>query len=181
MSVQLTRLVRLKLGAATAKPGPAIGQALGPLGINMAEFCKQFNDVTKNYEKDTPLPVVLSAFSNRTFTFIVKTPPTSWLLKKCAGLELGTPRPGHDWVGVVHCKHIYEIAKIKQTDKHMAHIPLESIARSVVGSTKSVGLKVVNGQESPEELKAILDSIVVVKREAKAKDAKKKDASGGKK
>eukprot|EP01037_Dinobryon_pediforme_P026255 gene26255-28713_t len=73
--------VRLLVGAGAAKPGPAIGQALGPLGVNMAEFCKQFNDRTKNLEKDTPTPVVLSAFSNRTFTFITKTPPTSWMLK----------------------------------------------------------------------------------------------------
>ena len=108
MSVTLVRKVRLRVGAAAAKPGPAIGQvyysafyfnlavfililrvfqALGPLGINMAEFCKQFNDKTKAIDKDTPIPVILSAFSNRTFTFITKSPPTTWFLKKCAGLE----------------------------------------------------------------------------------------------
>ena len=73
MSINLVRTVRLLVGAGSAKPGPAIGQALGPLGLNMAEFCKQFNEITKNYEKDVPIPVDLSAFSNRTFTFIVKT------------------------------------------------------------------------------------------------------------
>jgi large subunit ribosomal protein L11 len=92
MSVSLVRKVRLRVGAGVAKPGPAIGQALGPLGLNMAEFCKQFNEKTKLYEKDTPIPVDLSAFSNRSFTFVVKSPPTSWFLKKCAGVELGSAR-----------------------------------------------------------------------------------------
>lgn len=72
------------LNQRSAKPGPAIGQALGPLGLNMADFCKQFNDVTKNYEKDVPIPVDLSAMSNRSFTFKCKTPPTSFLVMKCA-------------------------------------------------------------------------------------------------
>ena len=94
MSVSLVRKVRLRVGAGVAKPGPAIGQALGPLGLNMAEFCKQFNEKTKLYEKDTPIPVDLSAFSNRSFTFVVKSPPTSWFLKKCAGVELGSARFG---------------------------------------------------------------------------------------
>lgn len=70
--------------------GPAIGQALGPLGLNMAEFCKQFNEKTKDYVKDTPVPVDLSAFSNRTFTFVVKSPPTSWFLKKCKYCNMGS-------------------------------------------------------------------------------------------
>jgi len=76
----------LRVGAGSAKPGPAIGQALGPLGLNMAEFCKQFNEKTKAYDKDIPVPVVLEAFSNRSFTFTVKTPPTSWFLKRCVGV-----------------------------------------------------------------------------------------------
>jgi large subunit ribosomal protein L11 len=88
MSVELVRTVKLLVGAGAAKPGPAIGQALGPLGLNMAEFCKQFNDATKNYEKDVPVPVILSAMSNRTFTFKVKTPPTSYLVKKCAKVSV---------------------------------------------------------------------------------------------
>lgn len=92
MSVTLVRKVRLRVGAGTAKPGPAIGQALGPLGLNMAEFCKQFNEKTKIYENGTPIPVDLSAFSNRSFTFKVKTPPTSWFVKRCAGVELGSAR-----------------------------------------------------------------------------------------
>ena len=92
MSVTLVRKVRLRVGAGIAKPGPAIGQALGPLGLNMADFCKQFNEKTKLFEKETPIPVDLSAFSNRSFTFKVKTPPTSWFLKRCAGVKLASAR-----------------------------------------------------------------------------------------
>jgi len=132
------------VGAGAAKPGPAIGQALGPLGLNMADFCKQFNEKTKDYEKDTPLPVELSAFSNRTFNFVVKTPPTSWFLKRCAGIEDGSKRPGHDIVGKVHVKQIYEIAIAKQADAHLKAIPLESLCKSIVGSCQSMGIEVVS-------------------------------------
>lgn len=181
MSVSLVRKVRLRVGAGVAKPGPAIGQALGPLGLNMAEFCKQFNEKTKLYEKDTPIPVDLSAFSNRSFTFVVKSPPTSWFLKKCAGVELGSARfarlrvivynnlyhkiwcfrtaplsnltlyshhlkrPGHDLVGTVHVKQIYEIAKIKQADPHMQHLTVETLCKCIAGSAISMGIKVVSG------------------------------------
>ena len=135
--MSLVRKVRLKVGAGSAKPGPAIGQALGPLGLNMAEFCKQFNEKTKNYDKDIPLPVELSAFSNRTFTFVVKTPPTSWFLLKCAGVERGSKRPGHDIVGSVHIKQIYEIALAKQQDPHLAALSHEALCRCVSTSPSS--------------------------------------------
>ena len=147
MSISLVRKVRLRVGAGVAKPGPAIGQALGPLGLNMADFCKQFNEETKNYEKDVPIPVELSAFSNRSFTFIVKTPPTSWFLKRCAGVESGSARPGHDFVGKIHAKQIYEIAKVKQTDGHMKDIPLKSLCRTIACSAASMGLKVISGSD----------------------------------
>lgn len=92
MAAVLLRTVRLRVPAGAAKPGPAIGQALGPLGLNMAEFCKQFNERTKGHVKETPVPVILSAFNNRTFTFVIKTPPTSYLIKQCIGLEKGSAR-----------------------------------------------------------------------------------------
>eukprot|EP01035_Chromulina_nebulosa_P039720 gene39720-53701_t len=100
--VVILRQVRLRVGSGAAKPGPAIGQALGPLGLNMSEFCKQFNDRTKGYEKDVPLPVVLTAYSDRSFKFIVKSPATSWFIKKCVGVEKGSARPGHNIVGKLH-------------------------------------------------------------------------------
>lgn len=158
MSVSLVRKVRLKVGAGAAKPGPAIGQALGPLGLNMADFCKQFNEKTKDYEKDIPLPVELSAFSNRTFSFVVKTPPTSWFLKKCAGIADGSKRPGHDIVGRVHVKQIYEIAKAKQVDAHLAQLSLESMCRCIAGSAGSMGLEVVSDTYKGTADKAISPS-----------------------
>mmetsp|Transcript_1246 Transcript_1246/g.1293 ORF Transcript_1246/g.1293 Transcript_1246/m.1293 type:complete len:147 (+) Transcript_1246:54-494(+) len=141
--VYALRNVRLNVPAGSAKPGPALGQALGPLGLNMAEFCKQFNDRTKNYEKDVPIPVILTAMSNRSFTFYCKTPTTSYLLFKCAGIKKGSETAVHKMVGKVHVKQIYEIAKIKQRDEHLAKIPLETLCRIIVGSCRSAGLEVV--------------------------------------
>ena len=153
MSVNLVRKVRLLVGAGAAKPGPAIGQALGPLGINMAEFCKQFNEATKNLDKEIPIPVVLSAFSNRSFTFQCKTPPTSWFLKKCAGIETGAGRPGHDIVGNVHVKQIYEIAKVKLKDEHLSHLQEETMCRMIAASAGSMGIKVVADDSEIAEIK----------------------------
>lgn len=134
----------------------------------MSDFCKKFNDSTKDYVKDTPIPVTLSAFSNRTFTYEVKTPPTSWLLKKCAGVTKGSGRPTHDYIGEVHVKQIYEIAKIKQSDEHMKDIPLESIARSVLGSAHSMGIRIVNEVETKTDYTAV-----------RAKNEENKRAKGG--
>eukprot|EP01039_Chlorochromonas_danica_P002812 gene2812-3066_t len=143
MSVVLNRTVRLLVSAGAAKPGPAIGQALGPLGLNMAEFCKQFNDRTKGYDKDIILPVKLYAYSNRTFTFQVKTPTTSWFIRRCAKIDKGSSRPGHDIVGKIHVKQIYEIAKVKKRDEHLAKESLLALCRSIAGSCISMGVEVV--------------------------------------
>lgn len=140
----LVRKVRLRVPAGSAKPGPAIGQALGPLGLNMADFCKQFNERTKSVISTTPTPVSLAAFNNRTFTFECKTPPTSWFLKKCAGIEKGSKRPGHDIVATVHVKQIYEIALVKKRDEAFASVGLEQLCRCIMGSALSMGIQVVN-------------------------------------
>ncbi|CAM9634726.1 unnamed protein product [Chrysoparadoxa australica] len=123
--MSVVRSVKLRVPAGTAKPGPAIGQALGPLGINMMEFCKAFNDKSTHFIQDTPIPVVLTAYSNRTFTFQMKTPLTVWLLCQAAGIKKGSDKPGLEIVGKVGTKAIYEIAKIKHTDEHIWHLPLE--------------------------------------------------------
>ena len=148
--MSFVRAVRLKVPSCAARPGPAIGQALGPLGINMAEFCKQFNEVTesKGYVKDIPLSVTLNALSDRTFTFDVKTPPTSYLLKKAAGLEKGPQEPnGEKASGYITPEMVYEIAKVKIQDEGRWHLPLESVARSVIGTAKSLGLQVREAEE----------------------------------
>ena len=135
--------------AGNARPGPAIGQALGPLGINMSEFCKQFNERTEPmYEKDILLSVRLSAMSDRSFTFDVRSPPTSFLIKRAAGLEKGPGSPNLETPsGFISPEAVYEIAKIKQQDDIRWHLPLDGIARSVVGTARSMGIKVREVQD----------------------------------
>jgi large subunit ribosomal protein L11 len=107
------------------------------------DFCKEFNARTSHIEPGVPTPTLITVQPDRTFTFITKTPPTSYFLKKAAGIEKGTGRPGHEFVGTISVKHVYEIAKIKQTDEHLKHLKLESIARSVVGTARTLGVQVV--------------------------------------
>jgi large subunit ribosomal protein L11 len=142
--MSLVRLVKLRVPAGSAKPGPAIGQALGPLGINMADFCKQFNEKTATvYEKDVPLPVRLKAFSDRSFTFEIRSPTTSYLIKRVIGMGKGPGDPSPDVAsGYISPEAVYEIAKIKQQDTIRWHLPLKGIARSVVGTCKSMGVQV---------------------------------------
>ena len=144
--MSFVRAVKLRVPSCAARPGPAIGQALGPLGINMAEFCKQFNEKTESlgYKKDIPLSVTLNALSDRTFTFDVRTPPTSYLLKKAAGIDKGPESPNVDLnpFGSVTPEMVYEIAAIKIKDEGRWHLPLESVAKSVVGTARSMGIRV---------------------------------------
>lgn len=107
------------------------------------DFCKEFNARTAHIEPGTPTPTLITVQPDRTFTFIFKTPPTSFFLKKAAGIEKGTGKPGYEVAGTVNLKHIYEIAKIKATDEHLKHLPLESIARTIVGSARTLGVQVV--------------------------------------
>ena len=148
--MSFVRYVKLRVPAGSARPGPAIGQSLGPLGINMAEFCKQFNDRSQQiYEKDIPLSVRLTALSDRTFTFDIRSPPTSYLIKKAVGIEKGPNAPNPDnAVAYITPEAIYEISKIKQKDDMSWHIPLESIARSVIGTAHSIGIQVKKNEES---------------------------------
>jgi large subunit ribosomal protein L11 len=116
----------------------------------MAEFCKQFNEVTetKGYVKDIPLSVTLNALSDRTFTFDVKSPPTSYLLKKAAGIEKGPEAPTSEKAsGYVTPEMVYEIAKVKIQDEGRWHLPLEGVARSVIGTAKSIGIQVREAEE----------------------------------
>ena len=142
--MSFVRFVKLRVPAGSAKPGPAIGQALGPLGINMAEFCKQFNEQTAEvYEKDVPLSVRLSAMSDRSFKFQIKTPPTTFLIKRVVGMDKGPSRPAPDVpVAYITPEAVYEIARIKKLDEMRKHLPLEGIARSVVGTCRSMGVQV---------------------------------------
>ena len=140
--MSFVRFVNLRVPAGSAKPGPAIGQALGPLGINMADFCKKFNEKSEQlYKKDVPLGVRLHANSDRSFTFDIRTPATSYLIKKVVGLEKGPKNPDpNNPIAYITPEMIYEIAKIKQTDDMRHHISLDSVARSVAGQARTMGI-----------------------------------------
>ena len=142
--MSFVRAVRLRVPSGAAKPGPAIGQALGPLGINMAQFCKDFNEKSETmYEKETPLRVELRALSDRSYTFEIRSPPTAWLIKQASGVKKGPNAPSVDKpAGSITPEAIYEIAKIKQADDNRWHLPLEGIARSVIGTARSMGIQV---------------------------------------
>jgi large subunit ribosomal protein L11 len=151
--MSFVRYVKLRVPAGAAKPGPAIGQALGPHGINMAEFCKQFNERSVQiYRPDTPLSVRLSVLSDRSFAFDVRSPPTSWLVRQAAGLpDKGPSNPDPlEPAGYVTPEAVYEIAKIKHGDDHRWHLPLEGVARSVVGTARTMGV-ICREEEDAEE------------------------------
>ncbi|SAL97320.1 hypothetical protein [Absidia glauca] len=137
-------LVRLLVSAGKASPQPPVGPALGARGVKSMDFCKQFNDKTKHIVTDTPVPTVITIKPDRTFTFITKTPPTTFLLKRAAGIDKGAQKPGSETVGQVSLKHVYEIAKLKQQDTNLTHLSLESICGSIIGVAKSVGIQVVH-------------------------------------
>ena len=146
--------VRVYCLAGNAKPSPKIGQALGPLGINMMQFCKEFNDRTGEYNADVPMRVILKAYVDRSFTFIVKPPPTSYFVKKASGLYKGSDKPGHNPVGRVSVKYLYEAAKVKQkVDPDLAAHDIQGIMRMMMGSCKSMGIEVVEDTLPPTPIK----------------------------
>lgn len=176
--MSLVRHVKLRVPAGAARPGPAIGQALGPLGINMADFCKQFNDRTETmgYEKETPLTVQLSALTDRSFTFDVRSPPTSYLVKKAAGVDKGPDSPNADTpVGFITPEAVYEIARVKSADQHRWHLPLDGVARSVIGTARSIGIRVKESEDDQAEEEE------ASAKEAGAADGGDKKKKGGKK
>jgi large subunit ribosomal protein L11 len=140
---------RLLVLAGSAKPSPAIGQALGPLGVNMMEFCKDFNAKTATLKTSALMRVKLTAYEDRTFKYNLFAPPTSWFLKRCAGIQKGAGAPGKEVVASVSVKAVYEIAKSKQAfDPILQEIPLQSLAKTIVASAKSMGIQIIGGNSS---------------------------------
>ena len=122
--------VRLYVLAGVAKPSPKIGQALGPLGINMMQFCKEFNDRTQQFNPDIPMRVVLKAYVDRSYKFVVKPPPTTWFIKRASGTQKGGALPGQITAGRIGMKYLYEIAKIKfDVDPGLKEHDVEGICR----------------------------------------------------
>ncbi len=140
MAKKVVGFVKLQVPAGKANPSPPIGPALGQRGLNIMEFCKAFNAQTQSYEPGLPLPVVITAYADKSFTFIIKTPPTSVLIMKAAKLEKGSPRPHTDKVAKLTRAQVEEIAKTKMPDLTAAS--LETAMRTVAGSARSMGVEV---------------------------------------
>ena len=141
MAKKIVGYIKLQVPAGSANPSPPIGPALGQRGLNIMEFCKAFNAQTQNLEKGMPVPVVITAYGDRTFTFIMKTPPVSYFLKKAAGLEKGSQTPGKGTVGKVTMAQVRDIASKKMQDLNANDV--EAASRMIVGSARSMGLEVV--------------------------------------
>ena len=140
MAKKVIGYIKLQVGAGKANPSPPIGPALGQRGLNIMEFCKAFNAKTQSMEPGLPIPVVITAFSDKSFTFVMKTPPASILLKKAAGIKSGSARPNADKVGKISRAQIEEIAKAKEPDLTGAN--LDAMVRTIAGSARSMGLEV---------------------------------------
>ena len=140
MAKKIAGYVKLQIPAGKANPSPPVGPALGQRGLNIMEFCKAFNAATQKMEPGLPVPVVITAYADKSFTFITKTPPASILLKKAAGIQSGSKRPNTEKVGKVTRKQVEEIAKAKEPDLTAAD--LEAAVRTIAGSARSMGLVV---------------------------------------
>jgi large subunit ribosomal protein L11 len=141
MAKKITGYIKLQVPAGKANPSPPIGPALGQRGLNIMEFCKAFNAATQGLEPGMPIPVVITAFADRTFTFTTKTPPASYLLKKAAGLDKGNQTPGRATSGKVSASQVREIAQQKMKDLNAND--LDAAVRMIAGSARSMGLEVV--------------------------------------
>ncbi|KAJ9645000.1 mitochondrial 54S ribosomal protein YmL19 [Rhinocladiella similis] len=143
------QIVKLIVGAGQASPSPPVGPALGSKGVKSIDFCKEFNARTAHINPGVPIPARVTVRPDRTFHFDVRTPNTSWLLLQAAGVKeikgkiKGANQPGRQSVGTVSLKHIYEIAKIKQSELRLSGLSLQSLCKSVIWQCKSIGVNVV--------------------------------------
>jgi large subunit ribosomal protein L11 len=140
MAKKVQAYVKLQIPAAKANPSPPVGPALGQQGVNIMEFCKQFNAATQKLEPGMPIPVIITVYSDRSFTFITKTPPATVLIKKAIGLESGSPTPNSKKVGKISRKQLEEIAKIKWPDINAA--TMDAAIKTIAGSARSMGVDV---------------------------------------
>ena len=140
MAKKVNGYIKLQIPAGQANPSPPVGPALGQQGVNIMEFCKAFNAQTQSLEKGIPTPVVITVYSDRSFTFILKTPPASVLIRKAIGVEKGSGAPNTNKVGRISRKQLEDVAKIKQPDLTAAD--LEAAIRTIAGSARSMGVDV---------------------------------------
>jgi large subunit ribosomal protein L11 len=140
MAKKVQAYIKLQVAAGKANPSPPVGPALGQHGVNIMEFCKAFNAQTQGMEVGMPVPVVITVYADRSFTFITKTPPAAVLLKKAAGLKSGSARPNTEKVGTVTRAQLEEIATVKMEDLTAAD--MDAAVRTIAGSARSMGLNV---------------------------------------
>ena len=141
MAKKVVGFIKLQVPAGKANPSPPIGPALGQRGLNIMEFCKAFNAQTQKMEPGMPIPVIITAYADRSFTFVTKTPPNSYFLMKAARLEKGSQTPGKGTVGRVTMKQVREIAEKKMVDLNAKD--LDGACNMIIGSARSMGLEVV--------------------------------------
>ena len=140
MAKKVEAYIKLQVPAGKANPSPPVGPALGQHGVNIMEFCKAFNAQTQSIEAGAPVPVIISVYSDRSFTFEMKTPPAAFLLRKAAGIAKGSGRPNTEKVGKVTREQLEEIAKIKEPD--LTASDMDAAVRTIAGSAVSAGLEV---------------------------------------
>jgi large subunit ribosomal protein L11 len=140
MAKKITGFIKLQVAAGKANPSPPIGPALGQRGLNIMEFCKAFNAQTQNMEPGMPIPVVITAFADKSFTFEMKTPPATYLIKKAAGIQKGSAKPHIDKVGKITRAQAEEIATLKKPDLTAAD--MDAAVRTIAGSARSIGITV---------------------------------------
>jgi large subunit ribosomal protein L11 len=140
MAKKVEAYIKLQVAAGMANPSPPVGPALGQHGVNIMEFCKAFNAKTDSLEKGAPVPVVISVYNDRSFTFETKTPPASYLLKKAAGIKSGSGRPNTEKVGTVNRAQLEAIVKMKEPDLTAAS--MDAAVRTIAGSARAMGLNV---------------------------------------
>lgn len=140
MAKKIDAYIKLQVAAGKANPSPPVGPALGQRGVNIMEFCKAFNAKTQDMEPGLPIPTVITVYSDRSFTFVTKTPPAAVLLKKAAGIKSGSGRPNTDKVGTVTRAQLEEIATTKEPD--MSAADMEAAVRTIAGTARSMGLNV---------------------------------------
>jgi large subunit ribosomal protein L11 len=143
MAKKIQAYVKLQVKAGEANPAPPIGPALGQQGVNIMEFCKAFNARTQKEEKGMPMPVIITVYSDRSFTFIIKTPPASYLILKALGIPKGSSTPNKDKVGKITRKQLAEIAAIKMPDLSAAD--MEAAIRTIAGTARNMGVEVEGG------------------------------------
>ena len=142
MAKEILGYIKLQIPAGGANPSPPVGPALGHRGLNIMEFCKAFNEKTKNLEKGAPIPVVITAYKDKKFDFITKLPPVSFYLKKAANIKKGNSTPGKSMLGKIKLNQIEEIAKTKMQDLNA--IDIKGAVEMVKGSARSMGMEIIN-------------------------------------